>query len=1287
MPPSMKFALLACIWPYLVHSTNWTYTGEAKVGILHSLSGTMAISEKTLVNADLMAIDEINAAGGLLGQKVVPIIADGASDWDVFAAEAAKFSDPSHASYTHAVFGCWTSASRKSVLPVFEAANHMLLYPVQYEGQECSKNIFYTGATPNQQSEPAVDWLLRYRGSKFFLVGSDYVFPRTSNEITRGQLAALGGTVVGERYIELGEKSDSIVGPIVQEIKQKCPDGCVIMNTLNGDSNVRFFHMFYDAGLRAENHPIMSLSITETEISVIGVKYLVNHYAAWNFFQAIKDNFPIPNGFDPQPAIEFVSKYRALYGQDSLVNDPMEAAYISVHLWAQAVSLAGTFELEAVRRAMVGQAFLAAEGEVTMQPNHHISKFVRLGQVTASGDFKMVYESTRAVYPEPWNNFVMATRGHACDWSDSSLKDPGFYKQETVEVALVHALTGPSSTVEKQHLEAELAAIKTLNRDGGVLGKIILFRVFDSASNDAAASSKMETLAVNDQSVVAIFGRSPSDKSYESAVSGTRAGGSGAPLLFSPSRSMGGECSEQVVHMGGLLNQQLSPALKYFSQRGRSAGGKIMSFYIVLPPSWSQSSLSVLEGHIKSLGDDVVGSETLRSTAGAATLAESIQNAMSAGGMVLNLLENVETSVALMQAMRDRQMPAGAFPVLLTGLLESDIGKFGDLLLNHFASLPYFPSVGTPDNTLFLGLMQEWYGVDYAITDQVEASFASVTAWAAAVEQARSFTSRPVLKALWTNPVQTPSGVLSLSGSNYISTIFRLGTLNGRGTNFRVVAEDAAEVKPDVFWLQPERSIAECDFQLWMRLECSGGEGLVAADGTFLDSRSDAVRCETCPEGRSSVNLAPSASGDMPSRVCTPPDDTLYIVIGAGCGILVLGFLVGCVIVRYFQRQVALMEQFANMKLPENVQEVMDQIHKDVKQTVTGNICQYIPELAKSTPEETNKFGIVICDLQGKIYKVGDTQAVHTLQSTCKVLLFCMALMEKGKREVSKLIGTEPTGKPFDEPSIDHSKKIVFNPYVNAGGITSAGMLVGTARERYQKFENLARSMSAEGNAVKNHIQLNEQAYSSEMATNHTNQSITQELRKVGCVGDEKVALDSYTLACSIDTTAEDSAIMAATLANRGVNPVTKKEAIPEDINQDAISIMISCGMYNGAGQWIVDVGVPAKSGVGGGVIGVVPGVCGFATFSPRLDENGNSVRGVEVAKAMSEALGLHVLKGGSSSKGGSSKGAKPEFSGNSVSPQVEATPQRDSDDNSRRNTEQVEEETEEADKCIVCLV
>jgi len=347
----------------------------------------------------------------------------------------------------------------------------------------------------------------------------------------------------------------------------------------------------------------------------------------------------------------------------------------------------------------------------------------------------------------------------------------------------------------------------------------------------------------------------------------------------------------------------------------------------------------------------------------------------------------------------------------------------------------------------------------------------------------------------------------------------------------------------------------------------------------------------------------------------------------------VLGLLIGCLIVRHFQKKVALMEMFANMKLPDNVQQVIEEIHGELKQETGGQICQYIPELSCLSDEDANKFGIVICDLEGKIYKMGDTGQVHTIQSTCKVLLFCCALMEKGKPEVSKFIGTEPTGRPFDEPSINMEKKQVFNPYVNAGGITSAGLLAGSARERYQLFEGLAKRMAARGDGASS-LCLNEKVYASESSSNSQNQMITRQLLNAGCVKDDKVALDAYTLACSLDTTAEDSAIMAATLANKGVNPLTKKMAVPEDVNQDAISIMISCGMYNGAGQWIVDVGVPAKSGVGGGVIGVVPGVCGFATFSPRLDENGNSVRGVAVAKAMSEALGLHVL--GGSSKGGS---------------------------------------------------
>jgi len=404
---------------------NWTYTGEVKVGILHSLTGTMAISEITVVNAELMAIDEINNAGGLLGKKIVPVVADGQSNWGVFTQLAEKFTTPGSSMYVDVVFGCWTSASRKAVKPVFEKNNHMLFYPVQYEGQECSKNIFYTGATPNQQAEPAVEWLLRFKSTKFFLVGSDYVYPRTANAIVRAQLDALGGTVVGEMYLQLGEKSNATVGAIVQAIIQGLPQGGAIINTLNGDSNVQFFHMFYDAGLRADKYPIMSFSITETEIAGIGVNYVLDHYTAWNFFMSIEDTPLVMGGFDPTPAQDFVSKYQARYGSGSLVNDPMEAAYIAVKLWAQGVSLAGTFDMEAVRMSVLGQAYGAPEGEVTEQNNHHISKYVRIGQLAASGQFTILYQSTEPVFPQPWNQWVNTTRGYACNWADP--KQGGFF--------------------------------------------------------------------------------------------------------------------------------------------------------------------------------------------------------------------------------------------------------------------------------------------------------------------------------------------------------------------------------------------------------------------------------------------------------------------------------------------------------------------------------------------------------------------------------------------------------------------------------------------------------------------------------------------------------------------------------------------------------------------------------------------------------------------------------------------------------------------------------------------
>ena len=389
--------------PTSAASTGASSGNTIKVGILHSLSGTMAISEKSVVDAEQMAIAEINQAGGVLGKQIEAILEDGASDWPTFAEKATKLIDQDKVT---TIFGCWTSASRKAVLPVFEQKNHMLWYPVQYEGQECSKNIFYTGAAPNQQIEPSVDWLLQNKGKEFFLVGSDYVFPRTANTIIKAQLQAKGGKMVGEDYLPLGSTE---VTAIITKIKQALPNGGVIYNTLNGDSNVAFFKQLQGAGLGPDKYPSMSVSIAEEEVKAIGTDYLKGHYAAWNYFQTV----------DGPTNKKFVDAFKAKYGSDRVTNDPMEAAYIAVYLWKQAVEKAKTADdLEKVRAAALGQTFAAPEGEVTLENNHHLAKFVRIGEVGDNGLFKIVYASDKAVAPVPWNQFVADTKGFACDWSD-----------------------------------------------------------------------------------------------------------------------------------------------------------------------------------------------------------------------------------------------------------------------------------------------------------------------------------------------------------------------------------------------------------------------------------------------------------------------------------------------------------------------------------------------------------------------------------------------------------------------------------------------------------------------------------------------------------------------------------------------------------------------------------------------------------------------------------------------------------------------------------------------------
>ena len=369
-----------------------------KVGILHSLTGTMAISEKAVVDATLLAIEELNSAGGLIGREIEPVLVDGKSDWPTFAQEAERLITIEKVS---AVFGCWTSASRKTVKPFFEKYNHLLFYPVQYEGLEQSPNIIYTGAAPNQQITPAVSWSVQNLGKRLFLVGSDYVFPRVANEIIKDLATALGAEIVGEEYLLLGSKD---VDDVIQKIASAKPD--VILNTINGDSNISFFKGLKYAGFKSETVPVMSFSIAENEFSSLGVENVVGHYASWNYFQGIKSD----------ANSRFVNNFKKKYGNDRHVSDPMEAAYIAVHLWAQAVKEAGTDNVHKVRQALKDQSFHAPEGLVYLDiENQHIWKIARIGKAMNDGQFEIVWDSNKPIQPHPyprtrfkseWNEFL-----------------------------------------------------------------------------------------------------------------------------------------------------------------------------------------------------------------------------------------------------------------------------------------------------------------------------------------------------------------------------------------------------------------------------------------------------------------------------------------------------------------------------------------------------------------------------------------------------------------------------------------------------------------------------------------------------------------------------------------------------------------------------------------------------------------------------------------------------------------------------------------------------------------
>ncbi len=388
-----------------------------KVGVLHSLSGTMAISETTLKDTMLMLIEEQNAKGGLLGQQLEAVVVDPASDWPLFAEKARELLTVSN---VDVMFGCWTSVSRKSVLPVIEELNGLLFYPVQYEGEESSKNVFYTGAAPNQQAIPATDYFLEELGvEKFALLGTDYVYPRTTNNILEAYL--LGKGVAKEdifvNYTPFGHSDWS---KIVADVVALGADGkkVGVISTINGDANIGFYKELAAVGVSADDLPVVAFSVGEEELSGLDTSNLVGHLAAWNYFQSAED---------PANA-EFIAKWKAFAGEDRVTNDPMEAHVIGFNMWVKAVEAAGTTDVDAVRKAMYGLEVPNLTGGVAkMLPNHHLTKPVLIGEIRADGQFDIVSQ-TEPVPGDAWTDFLPESAVLDSDWA---ALDCGMYNTET----------------------------------------------------------------------------------------------------------------------------------------------------------------------------------------------------------------------------------------------------------------------------------------------------------------------------------------------------------------------------------------------------------------------------------------------------------------------------------------------------------------------------------------------------------------------------------------------------------------------------------------------------------------------------------------------------------------------------------------------------------------------------------------------------------------------------------------------------------------------------------------
>ncbi|WP_297819010.1 urea ABC transporter substrate-binding protein [uncultured Paraglaciecola sp.] len=379
-----------------------------KVGVLHSLSGTMAISETTLKDTVLMMIEKQNEKGGILGKKLEAVVVDPASNWPLFAEKTRELLAKDK---VDVIFGCWTSVSRKSALPVLEELNGLLFYPVQYEGEESSKNVFYTGAAPNQQAIPAVDYLMNDIGAtRWVLAGTDYVYPRTTNKILEAYLLAKG-VKAEDIMINYTPFGHSDWQGIVSDIKKFGSQGkkTAVVSTINGDANIPFYKELGNQGISAEDIPVVAFSVGEEELSGFDTKPLVGHLAAWNYFQSV----------DSEANDAFIAEWKEYIGDEKRVtNDPMEATYIGFEMWVKAVEKAGTTEVDAVEQAMIGVAVPnLTGGTAVMNANHHLSKPVLIGEIQEDGQFEVVWETPDTVIGDAWSDFLPSSKNLISDWT------------------------------------------------------------------------------------------------------------------------------------------------------------------------------------------------------------------------------------------------------------------------------------------------------------------------------------------------------------------------------------------------------------------------------------------------------------------------------------------------------------------------------------------------------------------------------------------------------------------------------------------------------------------------------------------------------------------------------------------------------------------------------------------------------------------------------------------------------------------------------------------------------